>query len=219
MSRERLSVSALKGCGVKRAQQLREVGIESCQDLLDYRGPDIPGINLTSLKEKARHVLGVAEWQVPLPAAMVPAVPPSVETTPPAAQHTEAKGGGPPSTIRHAWYGLPAHMMKDQHFWRVKVGELMIAPCGVLLVCHSGRQVWPCTPTALLMYNVLWVRRDVISDNDDDDEVMQLGPPQALPTWAVEEDTWQLTVDQRTALCLSNRETCQMQELSLLFTH
>ena len=140
------SVKELRGCGEVTYTRLKNAGVLTYQDLLDFRGK-VEGVNIERFKAVARRELDAKPLLL--------------------SKYPEISG--------HTWSGRYAHVLvTDGKVRRARIGALVVAPHHVALQVswEQGKRVVQksVTPVAILSYETLWHSHDIISDDDDDNE-------------------------------------------------
>jgi hypothetical protein len=156
------NVNVIPGCGPIKTRTLREVGVCTLHDLLNYTGPAPPGMNLTQMKFLIHKETGQS-----VPTGMISHPTPVLYTA--------------PHTMNHTWFQLAGHVLhKDGSTSRVEISSLIIAPYGVVLATNwFSKGKWrfrAVTPLMLAVTHVMWTNHEVVSD-DSDEEVDQKKSP------------------------------------------
>lgn len=213
------SVSVLPGCGATKTQRLRGVGVITLRDLINYTGPAPPGVNIGQMK-----CLVGFQQQTQLP-------PTQMLSTMAYPTASTSSGVATPRTKSHSWYNLAGHILHRQGATtRVHLGELMIAPYGVVIATSWRRggkwRFRAVTPLMLACTFVLWNRSEIVSDDSDEEEEAK-GTKPSIPMYLVAgtdlphfellpDCIWSLTDIQTDQLKLAMREVQLYQAHSVL---
>lgn len=198
-------VTSLCGLGPTKAARLRDIGVMTLRDLMQYAGPAPKGVNIAQFKHLAAQHL-VAPPPPPLPVAAPPF----------------------PTTERHSWFKLCGHaLLKHGKTVRVEIGALMVAPYGcVLATTWRQGDKWnhrAITPLMLAATHVLWTQAAVVSEEEPEETNEELKETDEyrsasvdLPRFKVFEDEWKLGETQAHQLKLAVREVRTFQNHSVL---
>lgn len=208
------SVSVLPGCGPTKTQRLSEKGVRTLQDLLNYNGLAPQGVNVAQMRFLTAQGLGT-DTHVAAPAVM------STQSL------QMGSASGCPTLTEHSWFNLAGHVLqKARPPTRVHIGQLIVAPYGVVLGTswlHRGQWKFRAvSPLMLACTHVLWKRKDIISDDSDEDvdELHRcptyLAADTELPRFTVDTGRVLLNEAQSDMLKLALREVSLFQQHSVL---
>lgn len=171
-------VSVLAGVGPKRSAALAQKGVTTVKHFLeaDRASLELPPKTYESLLRSALSYSGMADQKQKVQEPLFP------QAAPDAVQINE-----------HSWVGLGMHMVrKSGAVVRVTVGPVWVEPSRVVIATswyEKGRKKLKVgSPVLLAALHLLWVGRDVLSENSDSETRPTLLPPTCqynLPAWEV----------------------------------
>lgn len=188
-------VTVLPGIGTKKSERLRESGMNTLQDVLNFTGTSPAGFNISSLQLLIKQN------------SSIPAPPPPPPAAAAAASSNEA------FTEKHSWFQRVGHVMVSNLPVRVHILELRFMDYGCVLHTtwfHNSK--WhhrPATPLCLATVHYLWINNFCVSDDSESEDIKPeyLSIEPHLPPFEVFDESLELTKTQQDMLNLTIKET------------